>query len=114
LTPGWIASAYTVDPALRAVTGPLLLLAALMMVPDGLQVVSAGALRAHGVNWFPTVSHLASYLLVMIPLAIWLSWGLHRAAEGLVQAIILASVMSGTVLVLRVVWLAQTLRRAHG
>jgi len=109
-----IAGIYASEAALLAATAPLLILMAVTVLPDGLQVVAAAALRAMGINWFPTISHFVAYLGVMIPLGVFLSWNLGHGAAGLIEAIIIASFLSAAVLILRIVWLAQTMKRAHG
>ena len=109
-----IAGIYASEAALLAATAPLLILTAVTVLPDGLQVVAAAALRAMGINWFPTISHFVAYLGVMIPLGVFLSWNLGHGAAGLIEAIIIASFLSAGVLILRIVWLAQTMKRAHG
>ena len=109
-----ISGIYASEAALLAITAPLIMLAALTILPDGLQVVAAAALRAMGINWFPTISHFVAYLGVMIPLGVFLSWNLRHGAAGLIEAIIIASFLSAAILILRIVWLAQTMKRAHG
>ena len=109
-----ISGIYASDPALRVASAALLILTAVTVLPDGLQVVAAAALRAMGINWFPTVSHFVAYLGAMIPLGVFLSWNLRHGAAGLIEAIIIASFLSAAVLILRIVWLAQTMKRAHG
>lgn len=101
LAPGLVAGAYTPDRALQALIIAATPAAALALIPDGAQVVLAQTLRASGDNWFPTGSHLLSYVLVMPPLG-WLlaeHWG--RGATGLLEAILWASILSALVLGLR-------------
>lgn len=109
-----LAGVYAAEADLRAAAAPLLMLAALTVLPDGLQVVAAAALRALGINWFPTISHFIAYLGAMIPLGVFLSWNLRHGAAGLIEAIIIASFLSAAILLGRIVWLAQTMKRAHG
>ncbi len=93
-----LTGAYTREAAVIAVAVPALILATLFFVADGLQVVAAQALRAAGDVWWPTIMHFVSYGLVMIP-AGWVfahsfGWGVN----GLSGAVILASVISATLL----------------
>jgi MATE family multidrug resistance protein len=97
----WIARAYTADPALIAVLVGAMGLVALILAPDGGQVVIASTLRAMGDNWFPTASHLVSYVLVMPPLAWWLTQVQGRGVTGLLEAILWASVLSLAILMAR-------------
>ncbi|MFN2375212.1 MAG: MATE family efflux transporter [Candidatus Binatia bacterium] len=105
---GWIAGALTSDAALAALVASLMPVAALVLVPDGGQVVVAGALRARGDNWLPTASHVLSYVVVMPPLAWWLGEYMGRGVAGLMEAIVVASFLSVTVLM----WRLRNLTRA--
>jgi MATE family multidrug resistance protein len=98
---GAIARIYTTDAATVAIAGPALALACLMFVPDALQVVVAQALRARGDVWIPTGTHLASYILVMAPLAWWLAIPRGLGVDGLVVAMIAASLLSCSLLLAR-------------
>jgi MATE family multidrug resistance protein len=102
-----VASAYNRDPALLAVVIPALVLATLFFVADGIQVVSASANRAAGDVWWPTILHFGAYTLVMMPLG----WVLahHIGVNGLVWAVILASLVSSTLLTGRFVRVARRL-----
>lgn len=102
---GSIARAYTANLSLAGAVAGLMWLAALGMVPDGGQVVAAGALRARGDNWFPTASHLLAYALVMPALAYWLSEHQGRGVAGLMLAILASSVLSCAVLSARLWWM---------
>ncbi|HEY2773246.1 MAG TPA: MATE family efflux transporter [Candidatus Binatia bacterium] len=96
-----ISSAMTSDPALALLLASLMPMAALVLVPDGGQVVVAAALRARGDNWLPTASHVLAYVIVMPPLAWWLGEHAGRAVAGLVEAIVIASFLSVGVLMAR-------------
>jgi MATE family multidrug resistance protein len=93
-----IGRAFTADHALAEVVAGLVWVAALVMVPDGGQVVAASALRARGDNWFPTASHLVAYALVMPALALWFGERRGQGVTGLMIAILCASLLSWTVL----------------
>lgn len=93
-----ISGGYTTDPATIALAAPALALACLFFFPDALQVVAAQALRARGDVWVPTYTHLASYVLVMMPLAWWLAIPLKMGIMGITWAVIIASVLSGALL----------------
>lgn len=95
---GLIASAYTSDQATLAMAIPALALAAWMFLPDCLQVVAAQSLRARGDVWLPTGTHLASYILIMAPLAWWLAIPMKWGMQGIVTAVIIASVISAVLL----------------
>jgi MATE family multidrug resistance protein len=96
-----IGPAFSSDPAIAAMVTLLTPIGALVLFPDGGQVVAAQALRARGDNWFPTASHVLAYVLVMPPLALWLAEHHGQGVAGLMQAILWASVLSYGVLVAR-------------
>lgn len=97
----FIGRAYTANLSLAAFVSSVLWLAAIVMPPDGGQVVVASALRARGDNWFPTASHLLSYAVVMPALAFWLAEVRKLGVTGLMLAIFWASVLSCAVLCFR-------------
>ena len=107
-----IAAAYTKDPAVLAVASAALLLSCLFFVADGLQVVGAASLRAQSDVWVPTVMHSASYLVVMMPLAYLFAFGLGLGVNGIVWAIIVASLVSAVLLWARFLWLTRPLSGA--
>jgi len=102
-----VVGAYTADPALIAIAGPALVLATLFFVADGIQVVAAQANRAAGDVWWPTIMHFLSYGAIMMPLG----WVLaHRiGVDGLVWAVIIASLVSGALLAGRFLRVARRL-----
>ncbi|WP_439533582.1 MATE family efflux transporter [Polymorphobacter sp.] len=102
-----LAAAYTRESQVQAMAAAALLLSCLFFVADGLQAVGAQALRAQSDVWLPTVTHVASYVLVMMPLAWFLAIPMGLAVNGLVAAIILASLMAALLLWARFWWLTR-------
>jgi MATE family multidrug resistance protein len=100
-----LAAAYTRDTDVRAMAAAALLLSCLFFVADGLQAVAAQALRARSDVWVPTVTHFISYVAVMMPLGWYLAIPMGLAVNGLVAAIIAASLMSAGLLWARFWWL---------
>jgi MATE family multidrug resistance protein len=98
---GPIVGLYTEDAQTFAMAKAGLALACLMFLPDALQVVVAQALRARGDVWVPTGTHLTSYILIMAPLAWFLAIPLKMGLTGMVWAVVLASVISGGLLLAR-------------
>lgn len=107
-----IASAYNRDPELLAVVIPALVLTTLFFVADGIQVVSASANRAAGDVWWPTIMHFAAYSLIMMPLGWW--WAHEIGVNGLVWAIIVASLVSSALLTGRFIRVARRLPVSAG
>jgi multidrug resistance protein, MATE family len=104
-----IAAAYTRDPAVQVMAAAALLLSCLFFVADGLQVVGASSLRAQSDVWMPTVMHSASYILVMMPLAYLLAFAAGLGVDGIVWAVIVASLVSALLLWGRFWWLTRPL-----
>lgn len=102
-----VAGAYSRDPALIAVIAPALVLASLFFVADGLQTVGANALRARGDVVVPTVTHVASYAVVMLPLGYGLALPAGMGLMGIVWSVIWASLLSAGLLVGRFGWLSM-------
>ena len=102
-----IGRAYSADLTLVAAVAVLMPMAALILAPDGGQVVAAAALRGRGDNWFPTASHVFAYVIVMPPLAFWLGEMHARGVQGLLEAIMIASMISVGVLVARFGWITR-------
>ncbi|GGE10077.1 putative multidrug resistance protein NorM [Polymorphobacter glacialis] len=105
-----IAAAYTRDPAVQAMTAAALLLSCLFFVADGLQVVGAQALRAQSDIWVPTMTHFTSYLIVMMPLGWLFAIQMGHGVNGIIWAIIIASLLSAGLLWGRFLWLTQPAR----
>jgi MATE family multidrug resistance protein len=109
--PEAIARFYTDDAALLATAAPLIALCALLLVPDGGQVVMAHALRGRGDNLGTTLLHICSYLLLMLPLSWALAFPAGYGAAGLWLGAIVASVFSVLVLSWRFLHLNAAARR---
>lgn len=107
-----IGRAYTADAELAVLIASLMWAAALVLTPDGGQVVMASALRARGDNWFPTFSHIFAYAIVMPVLGYWLAERMGMGVAGLLFAIFWASVASVAVLIARWWFLARTPKAA--
>ena len=107
-----IASGYTRDPGVRAAAAAALLLSCGFFVGDGLQVVGAQALRSANDIWVPTMTHFVSYTLVMVPCALLFGIRMGGGVEGIVWALIVASVVSAGLLGARFAWVTR--RRVGG
>jgi len=102
-----IAGAYTRDAALTVLVVPMITLSCLFFVADGLQVVAAQALRARGDVLVPTVTHVISYAVVMLPLGYVFAFPLKLGLAGIVWAIIVASLVAAGFLLGRFTLLAR-------
>ncbi len=102
-----IAAFYTHDPAVQAMTAGALLLSCLFFVADGLQVVGAQSCRARSDVWVPSMTHFTSYLLVMMPLGYLFAIPLGLGVNGIIWAVIVASLLSACLLWARFLWLGR-------
>lgn len=105
--PELFAGIYTNDPALLERVAPLVAFCALVLVADGGQTVMGNALRGRNDAWIPTALHFVSYAVVMMPVSAWLALGLGRGERGLVEGILIASLVSVSVLTARFAWLSR-------
>lgn len=73
----------------------LMILAALAVTFDGLQITASMALRAQNVIWLPSVIHIGSFFVVMIPLCYWRGILLDRGAQGMMEGVLISLVIAG-------------------
>jgi MATE family multidrug resistance protein len=106
LVPELFARIYTDDPALIALAVPIYVLGGLGLLLDTTQTVWSMALRGRHDKWFPTISHFASYIVVMTPLCWYMAFNMGRRGEGLFEGFIIASVLSVTLLTGRFIYLS--------
>jgi MATE family multidrug resistance protein len=83
LTPRALMRLFTSAPAVIDAGAPLLGIAALFQLFDGVQVVAAGALRGAGDVRFPFVANVAAHWLLGLPVALALGFGAGLGARGL-------------------------------
>jgi multidrug resistance protein, MATE family len=102
-----LVAAYSREPGLMALAVPALVLSTLFFVADGIQVVAAQANRAAGDVWWPTIMHFTAYGAIMMPLG----WVLapRLGVDGLIWAVIVASLVSASLLTGRFVRVARRL-----
>ena len=105
LNPAQIGGFYTTQTDLLATIVPLIALTAWVIVLDGGQAVMANALRGWNDSWVPTLTHLCAYAIVMIPCGWWLTQRAGHGPLGLIEAILIATVISISLLCLRYIWL---------
>ena len=90
---------------------PAVGLAAWVLMADGGQAVMANALRGRGETWITTACHVFSYLVVMVPLSWFLALPAGRGVNGLLEGILIASILSLLLLGGRFHWLAMRDKR---
>ncbi len=97
----WIAAIYTRDAAVLALAAHLLLFAAAFQVSDGVQVMSAAALRGLKDTRVPMLLAALAYWGVGMPLAAGLGLGLGWGAPGMWLGLLGGLTMAATLLALR-------------
>jgi MATE family multidrug resistance protein len=96
--PMQVAGLYSSAPVLIATAAPLIAMASSLIIADGVQAVMSSALRGLGDGWVPAAMHMLSYLVIMIPAGWYLTFSLLHGAMGLVEAILIASLISASML----------------
>ncbi len=94
LLPERLARAYTIDPALVALTAPAILFSAAILVADGGQAVMANALRGRGDTWVVSALQSASFFAVMVPVSWWLAFDRGREVIGLLEGVLVGCAVS--------------------
>jgi MATE family multidrug resistance protein len=81
--PGAIARLVTDDPGVVAQAAPLLRVAAVFQISDGIQAVGAGVLRGAGETRFTFAANMVGHWLLGLPTAVLLGIVLGRGVTGL-------------------------------
>ncbi len=83
LVPKQLAGVITDKQDVIAAAVPLLFVAAVFQLSDGVQAVAAGALRGAGDTRFPLFANLAGHYLIGLPLGVLLAFHFGLGARGL-------------------------------
>jgi MATE family multidrug resistance protein len=81
--PGFLASGLTNDTAVISAAIPLIRIAAVFEISDGLQAVASGALRGAGDPHAPLWANLVGHWVLGLPVALVLGFGYGWGAPGL-------------------------------
>lgn len=81
--------------ALAPAIASLLVVAAAMTLFDGLQATASFALRAQEIVWSPSLIHIGSFFLVMLPACYWLGIVQGRGAHGMIEGAFLGVFVAG-------------------
>lgn len=74
----------------------LMFLAGAMTLFDGLQATSSYALRAQEIVWSPSLIHIGSFFLVMLPSCYWLGIVQGHGARGMMEGALIGVFVAGT------------------
>lgn len=95
-----VLNGIVIAPAIAA----LLLMAAVITVFDGLQATASFALRAQEVVWSPSVVHIGSFFLVMLPACYWQGIVQGRGAQGMMEGTLIGVCTAGILQTLLLEW----------
>ena len=96
--PEALSAIYASDPGITAVAVPTLVVAALVLVPDGTQAVLMGALRGVADVWPAAGLYLVSFWIVMVPCGYYLGVVRGGGAPALMQSILIGCVLASLLL----------------
>ena len=97
----WISGLYTSDPSVAALAVLLMRYAAVFQLPDGVQVLSSGALRGLKDTRVPMLITILAYWGIGLPLGAWFGLHLGQRAPGLWIGLILGLSVAGALLAWR-------------
>jgi multidrug resistance protein, MATE family len=83
LAPRALARIFTNDPGVIAVAIPLMLVAAVFQLSDGIQAVGAGVLRGAADTKYTFYANMVGHWLIGLPTALWLGFSRGLGVEGL-------------------------------
>jgi len=98
--PQWIARIFTPDAETIAASIPLLAVAAVFQIFDGIQVVSTGALRGIGDTHSAMFASLGAYWVIGLPVGSWLCFSRGMGATGLWVGLCIGLIIVGSGLLL--------------
>jgi MATE family multidrug resistance protein len=102
-----LAALLTDDAGVLLVAVPLLHVAAIFQLSDGLQATAAGALRGAGDPHAPLYANLVGHWLIGLPVAVVLGFTLHQGATGLWWGLSLGLTAVAIGLIGRFLWLSS-------
>ncbi len=99
--PHMLAAAFTHDAPVIAAVVPLLSVAAIFQLCDGLQVTTIGALRGAGETLSGLITHACSYWLLGLPLGLFLCFRRNLGVRGLWLGLCVSLVFTGLAMLRR-------------
>jgi MATE family multidrug resistance protein len=106
--PGAFIGIFTRDPAVLALAVPLMYVAAMFQVFDGVQVVATGVLRGAGNTRTPMLANLVAHWVIGVPAAYVLCFPLGLGVRGLWLGLCAGLIVVGSYLLLA--WHRSALR----
>jgi MATE family multidrug resistance protein len=97
----WIASWFTNDPAVRALTVQLLVLAGVFQIFDGIQTASSGALWGFGDTKIPFLIGILAYWIVALPVSHLAAFQFAEGAPGIWMGFVVGLAVAAVALAAR-------------
>ena len=97
----FLPSLYINDQPVIELTASLLIIAAFFQLSDGIQVVTAGALRGLQDVKIPSLLIFVAYWVIALPLGYWLAFPLQMGANGIWIGLLLGLTLTATAMVVR-------------
>lgn len=97
----FLPSLYIEDPSVIELTATLLIVAAFFQLSDGIQVVTAGALRGLQDVKIPSLLIFIAYWVIALPLGYWLAFPLNMGANGIWIGLSIGLTLTATAMVVR-------------
>jgi multidrug resistance protein, MATE family len=97
----YLPGLYIEDQAVIELTASLLIVAAFFQLSDGIQVVTAGALRGLQDVKIPSLLIFVAYWIIALPLGYWLAFPLKMGANGIWIGLSIGLTLTATAMVLR-------------
>jgi multidrug resistance protein, MATE family len=97
----FLPSLYIKDEAVIQLTASLLIIAAFFQLSDGIQVVTAGALRGLQDVKIPSMLTFVAYWVIALPLGYWLAFPLQMGANGIWIGLFLGLTLTAGAMVVR-------------
>jgi MATE family multidrug resistance protein len=104
----FLPSLYIEDQPVIDLTASLLIIAAFFQLSDGIQVVTAGALRGLQDVKIPSLLIFVAYWIIALPLGYWLAFPLKMGANGIWIGLFLGLTLTATAMVVRFNKLSKT------
>jgi MATE family multidrug resistance protein len=101
LFPGPLAATHASDPRILAVAIPTMMVAAVALIPDGIQAVLIGALRGAADVWPAMLLYLLSFWGVMVPCGYYLALVRYGGAPSLMASVAVGTLTATILLGLR-------------
>lgn len=92
---------YIDDQVVIATAAPLLIIAGLFQLSDGLQVVCAGALRGLQDVKIPSLMIFVAYWVISLPLGYWLGFTLNYGANGIWFGLLIGLTLTASAMLIR-------------